>query len=33
MSNTQYRDLLVMLGYNEDEAWIMVSIISDFENL
>ena len=33
MSNTQYRDLLVMLGYSEDQAWFMVNIIVNFENL
>jgi hypothetical protein len=31
MSNTQYRDLLITLGYSEDEAWIIVADISKFE--
>ena len=32
MSNTQFRDLLVSLGYSEDEAWIIVNQVTNFEN-
>ena len=31
MSNTQYRDLLVQIGYSEDEAWVMVEIMQNFD--
>ena len=31
MSNTQYRDLLVLIGYSEDEAWVMVEIMKKFD--
>lgn len=33
MSNTQYRDFLVLLGYSEDEAWNMVVTITKFEEM
>ena len=33
MSNTQYKDLLVSIGYSEDEACNMIVLISKFEDL
>lgn len=33
MSNTQYRDLLVSIGYSEDQAWDMVATITKFEEV
>jgi len=33
MSNTQYRDFLVLLGYSEDEARNMLVLITQFEEM
>jgi len=33
MSNTQYRDFLVLLEYSEDEAWDMLVLITQFEEM
>jgi hypothetical protein len=33
MSNTQYRDFLVSIGYSEDEACNMIDLITKFEEL